>query len=90
MKLPLLFRQVHGDQIFKIWSRNDQTPIVRIVPQEPLGRVTTVSGAAMPDSSVTIVTVRCWNDRGTMQYEAASPADLAVAQEWARRAAPSA
>ena len=83
MKLPLLFRQVHGQQIFNIWMDVKRPPIVRVIPQEPLPVIT---DKPMADSfTITIVNVRCWNDQGTMQFEAASPADLEVAQEWAKR-----
>lgn len=86
MRLPHLFRQIHGDTIFSIWMQNDQAPFVRVIPQESLGRVEwKPPGGKAPDSSGTTVTVRCWNDRGVMDYEAASQADLAVAQEWARK-----
>jgi hypothetical protein len=86
LRLPWLFRQVHGDKIFSTWMRNDKSPFMNIIPREPLGRVLVdFPGDALPDGTVTIVTVRCWNDRGVMQYEAASPADLKVAQDWCDR-----
>jgi len=86
MKLPYLFRQIHGDHIFRIWVSNRQPPMVRIVPQEPLGCVEQeLPSGIMPNATVTLVTVRCWNDRGTIQFEAATPADLTVAEEWAER-----
>jgi hypothetical protein len=84
MKLPHMFCQIHGSTIFNLWMENCRPPIVRVIPQEPLGRVE-MNPSPVPDFSVTVVSVRCWNDRGTMQFEAASPADLKVAQEWAER-----
>jgi hypothetical protein len=86
MRLPHLFCQLHGSAIFSIWVRNDQSLFVKVIPQEPLGAVVTMpDDKAMPDSTVTVVTVRCWNDRGIMRFGAASPADLKAAQEWADR-----
>lgn len=84
MKLPYLFQKVHGDAIFKAWMALDQAPFVRVIPQEPIGIVGTGLGS-MPDTCVTTVTVRCWNDRGTLQFEAASHADLQVAKAWSDR-----
>lgn len=83
MILPHLFRVVHGDTIFSIWLRLGQPDIVKIVPQELLGRVSVQ--CPQQGLSVTIVHVRCWNDRGVMKFEAASPADLRVAEDWAKR-----
>lgn len=85
MKLPRLFRQIHGDQIFRIWVNAKSPPMVRIVPREPLGCVLATSDGMMPNNTVTLVTVRCWNDSGTLQFEAATPADFEVAREWAER-----
>lgn len=84
MKLPLKFRQIHTDAIFSAWMRCGQAPYVRIIPEEPLGRPLGLSDT-VPETAITIVTVRCWNDRGVMKFEAASPADLRVAQEWSER-----
>ena len=81
---PLLFRQVHGDALFKLWVKLDQPKVVRIIPLEPLEPPLSVYGA-IPSCTVTVVAARCWNDRGTMRYEAYSEADLRVAEEWARK-----
>lgn len=83
MKLPNIFCQVHGDQIFSSWISAGQPPFVRVAPREPLGHAPW-RPETMPDS-VTIVTVRCWNDHGVMKYEAASPDDLKAAQEWSKK-----
>lgn len=85
MKLPRLFREIHGDQIFRSWIGAGRPPIVNVVPREPLGGVNLDGPVAGLDSVVTIVSVRCRNDRGTLAYEAASPVDLKVAEEWAAR-----
>lgn len=86
MKLPHLFRQVHATSIFNAWMRNGQPPIVRIVPIEPLRyAAANFDTGVTPDNHVSVITLRCWNDRGTMQFEAASEADWQVAKEWAAR-----
>jgi hypothetical protein len=84
MKLPHLFRQIHGTSIFNAWVRAGRPPIVRVIPQEPL-RLVEIDSGAMPDNSVTVVSVKCWNDRGSVWFEAASVADLNVAKAWAER-----
>jgi hypothetical protein len=61
-----------------MWVRDRPTHHQR---QEPLGRIDLNRlNEPIPDSTTTIVAVRCWNDRGTMQFEAASQPDLKVNQ----------
>lgn len=79
MKLPALFLQVHGDSIFNTWIKCGQPPFVKVIPRKPPGFISS------PSSRVTVVTLRCWNDRGVMRTEAASPIDLKVVQAWAAR-----
>lgn len=81
MKLPNLFKQVHGNTIFNLWIRCHQAPFIRIISNEPLGLV---RDGVMNDT-ITIITVRCWNDNGVLEYEAASGSDLKAAQEWNKR-----
>lgn len=86
MRFPYLFRQVHGEAIFVEWLQHGKPPFINVIPRELLGELDLTSEPdVMPDSTVTIVTVRCWVDQGTFHYEAARPADLKVAQDWSER-----
>jgi hypothetical protein len=82
MKAPNLFHQLHGDTIFQAWVRQGQPPFVRVIPKEPLGAFDLTS--PMPEE-VTVVTVRCWNNAGVLNYAPATPADLSVMQDWVKR-----
>lgn len=75
MVLPKRFEAIHTDGVFSCWIK-DRPDLVRIIPREPLGP------PLQSPESVTIVTVRCWNDHGAMRFEAASSVDLEAARAW--------
>lgn len=85
MRFPYRFRQVHADKIFAAWMKADQPPYIRIIPVEPLAAPTSFATTEKADAMVTVITARCWNDRGVMRFEPATPADLAVAEDWEKR-----
>lgn len=80
MRLPSKFLQVHAGEIERCFHRL----IFRIIPKEPLGGVK-ADIASVEAATITVVTVRCVKDHGTIRVEAFSPADLAVADEWEKR-----
>lgn len=84
MKLPSLFLQVHQRQIEV--SFHKYGPIFRIIPKEPLGSVVADGPSLMvEDMTVTVVTIRCINDHGSLRAEAFSEPDLIAATQWAER-----
>jgi hypothetical protein len=83
MKLPRLFHQIHQREIEDGFRRHG--PVFRIIPKEPLGAASLDRPLDTVDLTVTVVTIRCINDRGSVRVEAYSDGDLKVAQEWASR-----
>lgn len=84
MKLPHLFHRLHDQEVFRAWLSAGRPPCVRVIPREPLGRVSLAAPRDLPDLA-TVVSLRCWNDAGVMRYEAWGPEDLATVEAWAAR-----
>lgn len=84
LKLPALFWDVHQYEIQHNFHKYG--PIFRLVPKEPLGRVTvTIDAKDMPDLSICCITIRCINERGIIRVEAFSEEDLVAAEAWAKK-----
>lgn len=78
MQLPRLFLELHGGQLFKLFQQYGE--VVQIAPREPLGDI-----SEPPPEFMTVVTVRCINDRGTVRFEALTTGDQKAAEDWAEK-----
>jgi hypothetical protein len=82
MNLPSKFLDVHGKRLLKAFERYG--PVVQIIPDEPLGAVSN-NPMALPEMTVTVITVRCINACGFVHFEAFSKADQDAAAAWAEK-----
>lgn len=84
LALPRLFLEMHGDQLFKTYLRYDRTPVVNIIPREPLPPI---SNRPLSDEEMTVcpIRVRCTNVQGTIHFEAFAESDQKLAAAWAEK-----
>lgn len=79
MIIPRKFRAVHSKVLEQAYHVSG--PVFNMLPKEPIGRVSD-KPLDLTEMTVTMVSVRVTNDRGTLRIEPFSPADLAVMEDW--------